>query len=110
MIGGSGAMLKGFTGLFAPASNRTEEVEERDPSGKPMVTLASALKRGWLELWYQPKVSLATHKMIGAEGLIRARHPELGVLPPVAFLPSAGEPELLAMTEQVIATALRDWS
>jgi EAL domain-containing protein (putative c-di-GMP-specific phosphodiesterase class I) len=48
--------------------------------------------------------------MVGAEGLIRLRHPELGVLGPGAFLPGAGEPEMLAMTEQVIITALRDWN
>jgi len=74
------------------------------------VTLAKALERGWLELFYQPKVSLQTGNMIGAEGLIRARHPELGVLAPGTFLPGAGEPEMLQMTEKVIATALRDWN
>ena len=83
--------------------------EERDASGKPTVTLAKALKRGWLELWYQPKVSLQTQKLIGAEGLIRVRHPELGVLPPVAFLPGASDADMLAMTERVIGTALHDW-
>ena len=34
--------------------------EERDASGKPKVTLADALERGWLELWYQPKINLQT--------------------------------------------------
>jgi EAL domain-containing protein (putative c-di-GMP-specific phosphodiesterase class I) len=82
---------------------------ERDASGKPKVTLATALKRGWLELWYQPKVSLQTQKLIGAEGLIRVRHPELGVLPPAAFLPGALDADMLAMTERVIGTALHDW-
>lgn len=103
-------MLNGLKGLFARTNQSTDDVEERDASGKPKVTLAGALRRGWLEVWYQPKVSLATHKMIGAEGLIRARHPELGVLGPFAFLPGAAEPDLLAMTERVIATALRDWN
>ncbi len=103
-------MLNGLRGLFG-GTNEThaDEVEERDASGKPKVTLAAALKRGWLEVWYQPKVSLRTHNMVGAEGLIRARHPELGVLGPFAFLPGAGGAEMLALTEHVIATALRDW-
>lgn len=83
--------------------------DERDASGKPIVTLKKALARGWLEIWYQPKINLQTRKIIGAEGLIRVRHPELGVLPPAMFLPGAGEEEMLAMTERVIAAALRDW-
>jgi EAL domain-containing protein (putative c-di-GMP-specific phosphodiesterase class I) len=105
-------MLKALKGLFAGANGpaQDDDDDERDASGKPKVTLARALKRDWLEVWYQPKVSLQTGQMVGAEGLIRARHPELGVLGPGAFLPGAGEPEMLQMTEKVIATALRDWN
>jgi EAL domain-containing protein (putative c-di-GMP-specific phosphodiesterase class I) len=103
-------MLQALKGLFAGANTPAEDDDERDAAGKPKVTLARALKRGWLEVWYQPKVNLHTGHMIGAEGLIRARHPELGVLGPGAFLPGAGEPEMLEMTEKVIVTALRDWN
>jgi EAL domain-containing protein (putative c-di-GMP-specific phosphodiesterase class I) len=102
-------MFKTLKGLFGTDKGPDLD-DERDASGKPKVTLAKALKYGWLELWYQPKVSLQTQKMIGAEGLIRARHPELGVLGPFAFLPGASEDDMLTMTEQVISTALRDWS
>ena len=103
-------MLKALKGMFAGADKPAEDDDERDASGKPKVTLAKALRRGWLEVFYQPKVSLQTGHMVGAEGLIRARHPELGVLGPGAFLPGAGEPETLQMTEKVILTALRDWN
>jgi len=105
-------MLKAFQGMFAGSGAAAPAVDddERDASGKPKVTLAKALKRGWLEVWYQPKVSLQTGNWIGAEGLIRARHPELGVLGPFAFLPGAAEADLHTMTEWVIATALRDWN
>jgi EAL domain-containing protein (putative c-di-GMP-specific phosphodiesterase class I) len=103
-------MLKALRGVFAGAEPTVVNDDERDASGKPVVTLAKALKRGWLEVWYQPKVSLQTHNWVGAEGLIRARHPELGVLGPGAFLPGAGDDEMLEMTQYVILTALRDWS
>ena len=104
-------MLKALKGLFAGANEPAQDDDdERDASGKPQVTLARALKRGWLEVWYQPKIALQTGHMVGAEGLIRARHPELGVLGPGAFLPGAGEAEMLEMTEKVIVTALRDWN
>jgi EAL domain-containing protein (putative c-di-GMP-specific phosphodiesterase class I) len=97
-----------FAGASAPAA--AVDDDERDASGKPKVTLAKALKHNWLDVWYQPKVSLQTHNWIGAEGLIRLRHPELGVLGPGAFLPGAGADEMLEMTEQVILTALHDWN
>src|SRR5262252_7964477 len=104
-------MLKTLRGIFAGGEEPAPvDDDERDASGKPKVTLAKALKRDWLEVWYQPKVSLHTGHMVGAEGLIRARHPEVGVLGPGAFLPGAGEAEMLEMTEKVIITALRDWN
>ncbi len=81
----------------------------RDAAGKPKVTLGQALKNEWLELWYQPKIELASKRLIGAEGLIRARHPEHGTLFPLAFLPGATEDDMLKLTERVIVTALRDW-
>ncbi len=78
-------------------------------AGKAAVTLGDALKNNWLELWYQPKIDLAAKRLVGAEGLIRVRHPELGVLPPGAFLPGAREQDMMTMTEQVIMAALRDF-
>src|SRR5215467_9430145 len=104
-------MLKTLRGMFAAGDGApAADDDEHDASGKPKVTLAKALKRGWLEVWYQPKVSLQTHNWVGAEALIRARHPEVGVLGPGAFLPGAGDDEMLEMTQYVISTALRDWN
>jgi EAL domain-containing protein (putative c-di-GMP-specific phosphodiesterase class I) len=104
-------MLKALKGMFGGGDRpAADDDDERDASGKPKVTLAKALKRGWLEVWYQPKVSLQTGNWVGAEGLIRARHPEVGVLGPGAFLPGASDDDMLEMTEMVIATALRDWN
>jgi diguanylate cyclase (GGDEF)-like protein/PAS domain S-box-containing protein len=49
-------------------------------------TISAALDEGQFELWFQPKVSLETGVVLGAEGLARWRHPERGVLPPSEFL------------------------
>ena len=78
-----------------------------DPKSK--IPLGEVLRRGWFELFYQPKIELKTMRLIGAEALVRARHPERGVLPPAVFLPGASEEELLALTERVIMSALGDW-
>jgi EAL domain-containing protein (putative c-di-GMP-specific phosphodiesterase class I) len=76
---------------------------------KPTANLGEALECGWLELWYQPKLNLITRECAGVEGLIRCRHPEFGVMPPLAFLPGAKSDELTALTQFAIVTALRDW-
>ena len=77
--------------------------------GDGAVTLADVLKNDWFDLWYQPKIELKTTRFAGAEGLVRARHPTRGVLSPGVFLPGASESDMLALTERVLVTALRDW-
>jgi EAL domain-containing protein (putative c-di-GMP-specific phosphodiesterase class I) len=78
-------------------------------AGGEKITLAEVLKRNWCELWYQPKIELKTMRLAGAEALVRARHPQQGILAPGVFLPGAGESDMLALTERVIIAALRDW-
>jgi EAL domain-containing protein (putative c-di-GMP-specific phosphodiesterase class I) len=81
----------------------------RDEAGRPKVTLAQALDNDWLELWYQPKIDLASKRLSGAEGLIRVNHPKYGIIFPDQFLPGSSEEDMLALTQTVILTALHDW-
>ncbi|MCF8169403.1 MAG: EAL domain-containing protein [Rhodoferax sp.] len=64
-------------------------------------------------LFYQPKVNMRTGIVIGAEVLIRWKHPELGLLAPAAFLPLiADHPMAIEVGEWVLDTALaqiEDW-
>jgi diguanylate cyclase (GGDEF)-like protein len=57
--------------------------------------LRHALDRNEFSLHYQPKVDLATRQIIGVEALLRWTHPELGMLPPVQFIPLAEETGLI---------------
>jgi EAL domain-containing protein (putative c-di-GMP-specific phosphodiesterase class I) len=95
-------MLQVLRNLFS--SGAPEDVGDDDK-----VTLVRVLEQNWIELFYQPKIDLKTTRLVGAEGLVRARHPKRGVLGPSAFLPDAAEPEMLALTERVIIAALHDW-
>ena len=49
--------------------------------------LRRALDRNEFSLYYQPRVDLYSGKVIGAEALLRWRHPEMGLVPPVQFIP-----------------------
>jgi diguanylate cyclase (GGDEF)-like protein/PAS domain S-box-containing protein len=49
--------------------------------------LKRALDRKELELFYQPQVSLEDGRLMGAETLIRWRHPSRGLIPPADFMP-----------------------
>ncbi len=57
--------------------------------------LRRALDRNQFELHYQPKVDMATGQITGVEALLRWTHPDLGVLPPMQFIPLAEETGLI---------------
>jgi diguanylate cyclase (GGDEF)-like protein len=76
--------------VFEP-SMRAEVVERLELEAD----LRRAVERGELEVHYQPIVTLADGTLAGFEALARWRHPERGLLPPVAFIPVAEETELI---------------
>lgn len=47
----------------------------------------AALERREFVAYFQPKVDLDDHRIIGAEALVRWRHPKLGLIPPGDFIP-----------------------
>lgn len=75
--------------------------------------LHRALERNELLLHFQPKASLVTGEMTGAEALVRWRRPEIGLVPPGDFIPLAEETGLIQpIGEWVIETVcehLRAW-
>ena len=95
-------MLEGLRHLFS--SEPAPYADSQAP-----IPLGEILRNNWFELWYQPKIELKTLHLVGAEALVRARHPTRGIVPPGLFLPDASEKDMLALTERVILTALADW-
>jgi EAL domain-containing protein (putative c-di-GMP-specific phosphodiesterase class I) len=57
--------------------------------------LQRAVEEQQFELHYQPIVRLSDAAVVGAEALIRWRHPERGLLPPKEFLPLAEQTRLI---------------
>lgn len=57
--------------------------------------LKRAVDQWEFEIFYQPKVSLQSNRIVGFEALIRWRHPEKGIVPPGQFIPLAEETGLI---------------
>lgn len=76
--------------------------------------LRRAIEGGELMLYLQPKVDMRSGALCGAEGLVRWRHPQRGLIPPMEFIGLAEQTGLITpLTDWVIEAALRlnhDWA
>ncbi len=57
--------------------------------------LRKGLDRDELEVYYQPFFALGGERIVGAEALVRWRHPTIGLIPPTSFIPMAEETGLI---------------
>ncbi|MCC0808305.1 EAL domain-containing protein [Methylobacterium sp. W2] len=83
-------------GLF-----RSELGELADERHRIEEELRNALEREEFELYFQPQVQLPDHRIVGAEALLRWRHPKQGLLSPAIFLP--------VLESSAIAIPVGDW-
>jgi EAL domain-containing protein (putative c-di-GMP-specific phosphodiesterase class I)/ActR/RegA family two-component response regulator len=94
----------------APAQHAEVEQERRERFNRDTkLQLCDALRNQWLEVWYQPKIDLKSLSICGAEALVRARHPEHGVILPENLLPPAGDPAYHPLSQFVIEQTMTDW-
>lgn len=70
--------------------------------------IRGATERGEMSLAFQPKLSLADHKILGAEALLRWQHPEFGFISPGEFIPLAeASGDILCIGDWVLDEAMR---
>src|SRR5262245_44942530 len=77
---------------------------------RPRIDIDEALRRGWFEIWYQPKVDLRRKCLAGAEALARIRHPTHGLMLPGSFLPGVAEGSIARLTQHALVAALTNWT
>lgn len=100
--------------LAAKTEVKAFQTAAKNPDADPhmlqiKVDLSEALQNNWLEVWYQPKLTLGSLAVCGAEALIRARHPVHGIIPPAQLLPPAGDPLYEPLSRFVVRQAMADW-
>jgi diguanylate cyclase (GGDEF)-like protein len=75
-----------FEGSMNAAAEGRREIE---------VDLGAAVRGDQLFLLYQPIFDVRSRTVVGAEALVRWRHPERGIVPPSEFIPLAEETGLI---------------
>jgi EAL domain-containing protein (putative c-di-GMP-specific phosphodiesterase class I) len=95
MIGTGKARLQARMGISLLRDSHGETYRVFTPSltqaqgtgGNSWLDVDEAIAQGEFELHYQPKISLRSGRLIGAEALIRWQSPRAGTIPPSYFLP-----------------------
>jgi diguanylate cyclase (GGDEF)-like protein/PAS domain S-box-containing protein len=85
---------------------------EEDPYNPQRLALLGEFRRavneGQIQLYCQPKVDLRSGTVMGAESLVRWRHPRMGLIPPDQFVPLIEDTELIqVLTRHMLQASVR---
>ncbi len=102
-VDGHDLIREADTAMYVAKANGRDGVSVFDESLRSAVDerfhtenqLRSALRRGELEVWYQPEVHLRSGRIRSAEALLRWRHPSGDVLPAARFIEVAEDSGLI---------------
>ena len=84
--------MQGSTYRFFTDQMNNEALDQ----GRLELELRAAINNDEFAMYFQPRISLQTGKIIGAESLLRWHHPERGLLLPDEFIPPAKQLGLLS--------------
>ena len=76
-------------------------------------TMQESLKREDFQVYLQPKVEIGTGRLIGAEALVRWKHPDMGMISPADFIPLFEKNGFIYSLDlfvwRTVCRMLRDW-
>jgi diguanylate cyclase (GGDEF)-like protein len=86
-----------------------ESYDHHSPSKLALsADLRAGLQESQIVAWYQPALDLRSGQVFSVEALVRWQHPQLGLLPPAAFLEMTEHANLIKpLTQRVLDLALR---
>lgn len=79
-----------------------EEIIRKKKIQKELIKISNGLDEEKLFLVYQPIIDLVTNRVSGFEALARLKIPELGVVPPLEFIPIMEKTKLIIPLGEVI--------
>lgn len=75
--------------------------------------IPTAIKREEFEVWFQPKIDYNKKHLIGAEALVRWRHPKKGLISPEKFIPMLERSDYIAAVDMFVIEKtcryMREW-
>ncbi|WP_291756050.1 EAL domain-containing protein [Cellulomonas sp. 73-92] len=102
---GGGAAEAALATAAEPDEDAAPDEVASEPVAADPVAVADDERMRQLEMYYQPKVDLASGRIVGLEALVRWRHPVHGMLLPSSFIPLAEQSGLIHV---LTAFALRE--
>ena len=88
---------RGNVQLFEPRMNAEVVRRMQIEAG-----LRRALEAGEFEAYYQPRINLKDRSLVGAEALVRWRHPEHGLMEPGSFIAVAEDTGLIVPIGEIV--------
>jgi diguanylate cyclase (GGDEF)-like protein len=90
-----------------PVESYRHDIDDGGNRLRLVEELRGAILDNQLEVHYQPQIDLVTGKRSAMEALVRWRHPRLGLVPPLDFIPLAEEAGLMqSLTALVLERAV----
>ena len=103
------AALSAARGCATHVMRYTAALDDRGAAPRLLGELRGALDDGDIIVHFQPQVDVATGRVVGAEALVRWRHPDRGVILPGEFIPVAERSALIRpLTLVVLDQALAE--
>lgn len=105
------------TALSHAMSKRTERICRHSPSMETaleeelllLTEIHEALEKEEFTFYAQPQCDISTGKIVGAESLVRWKHPEKGIIPPGVFIPVLEKNGLIANLDRYVWKKVFAW-